>query len=78
MSQASQVTDVHELLEYGAQVVVVSRGMEFRLQTCPETLAFLRESNVSHHSEEANDVATLYNEIAERGERVAGLFHSTR
>ena len=72
-----QTADVEELLEHGAEVVVLTRGMELRLQTCPETLEHLRERGVACHVEETNAAVCLYNELADQGQRVGGLFHST-
>lgn len=72
-----QIADVEELLEFGVEVVVLSRGMELRLETCPETLEFLRERGVRYHVEETNEAVRRYNRLAEQGEQVGGLFHST-
>ena len=72
-----QVADVEELVERGARVVVLSRGMQLRLQTAPETLAFLREWRVDCHVEETKAAVELYNRLAQQGEPVGGLFHST-
>ena len=72
-----QVADVEELLEHGARVVVLTRGMQLVLQTCPETLEWLRLRGVAFHVEETNEAARVYNDLASRGERVGGLFHST-
>ncbi len=72
-----QIADVEELVEHGAQVVVLTRGMELRLQTCSETLEWLRKRRVAYHVEETNDAVHLYNKLAEQDARVAGLFHST-
>ncbi len=72
-----QIADVEELLDHRAQVVVLSRGMQLRLQTCPETLEFLRGRGVAYHVEETNDAVRVYNKLGEQGERVGGLFHST-
>src|SRR5215471_12513225 len=47
-----QPADVQELLENGSKVVVLSRGMELRLQTCPETLQFLKDKGIGVHVEE--------------------------
>jgi hypothetical protein len=38
-----QPADVEELLDYGASVVVLSRGMRLRLQTSPETFHWLKQ-----------------------------------
>ncbi len=71
-----QPADVLELLEQGAQVIVLSRGMQLVLRTCPETLDLLHERGIRVHVEETNAAAKLYNELALR-EKVGGLFHST-
>jgi hypothetical protein len=72
-----QPADVEELLEHGSEVVVLSRGMDLRLQTAPSTLELLRARGVDVHVEETNSAAKLYNELADRGVPVGGLFHST-
>jgi hypothetical protein len=71
-----QPADVQELLEKGSKVVVLSRGMELRLQTCPETLQFLKDKGIAVHVEDTMRAAELYNKLAE-SELVGGLFHST-
>jgi hypothetical protein len=71
-----QVADIKELLEHGGRVVVLSRGMQLALQTCPETLQYLRERGITVHVEETKAAAELYNRLAET-ELVGGLFHST-
>ena len=72
-----QLADVEELIQQGSTVVVLSRGMELRLQTGPATVEYLKEQGVQYHIEETNEAVRLYNELAESGERVGGLFHST-
>jgi len=72
-----QVGDVEELVANGAQVVVLSRGMELMLHTCPETMTYLDTRNVAHHFAETNEAVRIYNELARHGSRVGGLFHST-
>ena len=72
-----QVADVRELLENGARTVVLTRGMELVLQTCPETLEYLRARDVQVHVAETNEAKQIYNQLAEQGEAVGGLFHST-
>ncbi len=71
-----QPEDVQELLKHGATVVVLSRGMHLKLQTCAETLAMLERKGVAVHVEETTAAVRLYNELRET-EAVGGLFHST-
>jgi hypothetical protein len=71
-----QPSDVAELIEQGSEVVVLTRGMELVLQTCPETLEMLNERGIPVHVEETRAAVALYNELAEH-QAVGGLFHST-
>jgi hypothetical protein len=72
-----QPADVDELLEHGCEVMILSRGQELRLQTHPDTLDLLRGRGVTVHFEETRAAMKRYNELAEHGVRVGGLFHST-
>jgi hypothetical protein len=71
-----QPADVDELLEHGATVIVLSQGMDERLQVDPATLQMLRARRIPTHVLPTEDAARLYNELRET-ERVGGLFHST-
>jgi len=72
-----QPSDVEELLEHGSEIVVLSRGIELRLETAPETTDYLEARGVTVHIAETKVAVDLYNELAESGARVGGLFHST-
>lgn len=71
-----QPADVEELLEHGSEIIVLSRGIQLALQTCPETLEMLRSRGIPVHVEESRAAAALYNELAKQ-HAVGGLFHST-
>jgi len=71
-----QPVDVEELLRRGASVVVLSRGMELRLQVDPRTTALLEERGVPVHVAETTEAVRIYNELA-ADRAVGGLFHST-
>lgn len=71
-----EAEDVRELLDHGAEIVILSRGMELALHTRPETLAYLAARGITVHVKETNEAVALYNELAET-EAVGGLFHST-
>ena len=72
-----QIADVQELLDHGREFVVLSRGMQLRLQTGKETLDFLEARNVACRIAETKEAVRIYNDLATHGERVGGLFHST-
>jgi hypothetical protein len=75
-SPGIQPADVEELLAHGAQVVVLSRGMDLQLEIDPSTGDYLEERGVEVHIAETNEAVDLYNDLAET-RPVGGLFHST-
>jgi hypothetical protein len=72
-----QPADVEELLEHGASVVVLSRGMNERLQVMPDTLERLDEAGVEAYVLPTERAVERYNELRADGHAVGGLFHST-
>ena len=72
-----QTADVDELVANGSQIVVLSRGMHLVLETCPETIVHLESRRIRVHVAETREATRLYNDLAEAGESVGGLFHST-
>jgi hypothetical protein len=72
-----QPGDVEELLAHESEVVVLSRGRELRLETCPETLSLLESRQVKIVSVETSVAICAYNRLAREGRRVAALLHST-
>ena len=75
-SPGIQPADVEELLAHGATVVVLSLGMNRRLQVGPGTLDYLASRSVAAHVAETREAVKIYNDLAD-GVPVAGLFHST-
>jgi len=71
-----QIADVQELLDHGAKIIVLSRGMAECLQVPRETLDFLKTAGVTVHVLPTKEAAALYNKLAE-SEAVGGLFHTT-
>ena len=55
-----QPADVEELLDHGSEVVILTRGMELALQTCPETLQMLRELPYDWRSYDPEDALRFY------------------
>ncbi|MGY1582198.1 Mth938-like domain-containing protein [Streptomyces sp. MN13] len=72
-----QPGDVRELLDRNAEVVVLSLGMQRRLQIAPPTLELLREAGVAVHVDETPAAVELYNTLTAGPRPVGGLFHST-
>jgi len=71
-----QIADVQELLEHGAKVVVLSRGLAECLHVPRETLEFLGERQIAVHVLPTQHAVALYNKLAQT-EPVGGLFHTT-
>ena len=71
-----QSSDVEELLQHGAKVVILSQGMLLRLQVCKETLKMLKEKNIRTYTVQTKKAVELYNDLSKK-ELVGGLFHTT-
>ena len=71
-----QIADVQELLDHGAKVVVLSRGMKKCLKVPAKTLNFLKEKQIETHVLPTAEAVKLYNRLAETSP-VGGLFHTT-
>jgi hypothetical protein len=72
-----QPADIEEIITQDIEVMVLSRGMELRLYTCPETEELLRSRGIEYHIEETKEAAKLFNQLVEQGKKVGGIFHST-
>ena len=75
-SPGIQPADMEELLAHGATAVVLSLGMDRRLQVDPRTLDHLAGWSVVAHVAETREAVKIYNDLAD-DVPVAGLFHST-
>lgn len=73
----TQPADVAGVLDQGIEVMVLSQGMERRLQIQPQTEALLRGRDIEYHIEETTRAVALFNELSREGVRVGGIFHST-
>ena len=71
-----QPADVEELLDAGATVVVLSRGMDLVLQVDRTTLDYLAERGAEVRVAETREAVRLYHDLSEHSP-VGGLFHST-
>ena len=71
-----QPADVEELLAHGAAAVVLSQGIDKRLQVDPAPLPYLQRQSVEVHIAGTLEAAQIYNELA-GAVPAAGLFHST-
>ena len=67
---------MQELLDHGAKVVALSRGMAECLHVPRETLEFLEQRRIAFHVVPTKHAVALYNKLAQT-EPVGGLFHTT-
>ena len=72
-----QPIDVEELLKNGSEFIVLSRGMQLVLQTCPETVELLNKLSIPFAIEETTQAVAIYNRLLFQGMRVGALIHST-
>lgn len=72
-----QPADVEELLERGAEEVVLSTGMHRRLRVRAETLDLLEERGVGSHVLPTGEAVERYNRLRDEGRPVGALIHST-
>jgi len=72
-----QPADIEEILTQGVEVMILSRGMQLMLYTCPETEQILRSRNIEYHIEETKQAVNLFNKLTSEGKKVGGIFHST-
>lgn len=71
-----QPADVEELAAHGAETVILSKGIQERLQVKPETIEWLEARGVSVEVLQTEKAVEEYNRRREET-AVAGLFHST-
>jgi hypothetical protein len=76
-SPGIQIADLDELLLTNPTHIILSRGMQLVLQTKPETIEFLKSKGLNVEQLETTLAVKKYNELAQTGVKVAGLFHST-
>ncbi len=72
-----QPADIEEILAQGIEVLVLARGMQLALHTCPETEQLLRSRGIEYHIAETKQAVDLFNRFMSEGRKVGGIFHST-
>jgi hypothetical protein len=72
-----QPADIEEVLDHDIDIIILSRGMQLRLHTAPETKATLHSRGIVYRIEATRQAVELFNRLARQGKRVGGMFHST-
>lgn len=75
-SPGIQPADVKELLEHGAELIVLSKGFNDRLQTSAETEHFLTKEGVEYVILQTPEAVREYNRRRQQ-QPVGALIHST-
>lgn len=74
--QGIQVQDIQELVEAGAKVIVMGKGIYGRLRVAGRIIHMLEQQGIKTHALPTSQAVALYNELA-ASEPVGGIFHST-
>ncbi|HZM77459.1 MAG TPA: MTH938/NDUFAF3 family protein [Candidatus Limnocylindrales bacterium] len=75
-SPGIQPADVEELVDAGAEAIVLSRGMERRLSVMPETLDYLKSRGIEVHVAETKEAVDVYHRLS-ASKPTGALIHST-
>lgn len=68
--------DVRELIDQGAQRIILSKGINERLQVSDETIQFLKEQDCSYQILQSERAVKEYNRLC-TDKPVGALIHST-
>lgn len=71
-----QPADLQTLLDHNCEIIILSKGVNKRLQTCEETVRLLEERNIDYKILQTEEAINLYNQLAE-SRKVGALVHST-
>jgi hypothetical protein len=71
-----QPADVSTLLEKDCHIIILSRGVNERLQTSKDTIELLEKKKLDYQILQTEDAIETYNQLARR-HRVGALIHST-
>jgi hypothetical protein len=72
-----QPSDIEEILNNGAEVVILGVGVFSRLKVCPETEKTLKERGIKYHILETNKATKLFNQLSKQGKKAGALIHTT-
>lgn len=72
-----QAADVVEVLDRGATRVVLSQGQQHRLQVTDDALVAIADRGARAEVLPTGEAVDRYNQLAEAGEPVGALLHST-
>ncbi|MFB6285494.1 MAG: Mth938-like domain-containing protein [Candidatus Bipolaricaulia bacterium] len=76
-SPGIQPADVQELIDHGAKVIVLAKGVFERLQVSPETRQWLHDHDLDVRIMPTKAAVSTYNDLVNDGRSVGALIHST-
>lgn len=71
-----QPADLEPLLKNNCEIIILSKGVHERLQTCPETIDLLENRDLEFQILQTEKAIDTYNKLAQT-RRVGALIHST-
>lgn len=71
-----QPADVQELLDHGAKIIILSKGINKRLQTSDQTIRFLKNNDYAYFILQTEKAVEKYNSLCNT-QPVGALIHST-
>lgn len=71
-----QPADVKTLVDNECEIIILSKGVNERLQTKDETIEMLKKKNLDYLILQTEEAISTYNKLAET-EQVGALIHST-
>lgn len=71
-----QPSDVQEVLDHGATVIILTKGVDEQLHVMPETLDLLHECGIDVHVLQSEEAVVKYNALRET-RAVGAVIHST-
>ena len=72
-----QIADAEELLNYGIDILILSRGVRLVLQVPDATIDYFRERGLTVYVLQSQTAVDKFNELSEAGKKVGLLLHST-
>lgn len=72
-----QPADLQELIDQGATIIILSAGMDNRLQLPDQTREYLKNNNITFHYLQSEKAVQMYNQLAKSSNQVGALIHST-
>ena len=71
-----QISDIQELLDNGVEVLILSTGMQNKLNVAPETIIELEKKDIQYYILKTKKAVKMYNKLS-KTMKVGALIHST-